>query len=133
MLRMRDMRIENLFFIIVTMIASTMFVESASKKSLSELYSSKKPSTSRIVKKSTSSLTELYSKSNARSRVHVSRKNYAHSAKENARVFGGEKIDTRRKIRIGDVIEIILDGTDGNDQRNGDSPIHTSPRSRNVL
>ena len=127
------MRIENLFFIIVTMIASTMFVESASKKSLSELYSSKKPSTSRIVKKKSSSLTNIYSKSNVRSKVQASRKNYAHSAKENARVFGGEKIDTRRKIQIGDVIEIILEGTGENDQRNNDSPVHTFPRSRNVL
>ena len=130
---MRIMKIKNLFFIIVTVIASAVFVESTSKKSLSELYSSKKPSTSRIVKKNTSSLTKLYSRSNVRSKVQASRKNYAHSAKENARVFGGEKIDTRRKIQIGDVIEIILEGTGENDQRNNDSPIHTFPRSRNVL
>ena len=127
------MKIKNLFFIIVTMVASAVFVESASKKSLSEIYSSKKNSTSRIVKKSTPSLTEVYSKSNARSKVQVSRKNYANSARENARVFGGEKIDTRRKIRIGDVIEIILEGTGGNDQTGGDSPVHTPSRSRNVL
>lgn len=127
------MKINNLFFIIVTMIASAVFAESASKKSLSELYSSKKPSTSSIVKKNTSSLTQVYSKSNVRSKVQASRKNYAHSARENARVFGGEKIDTRRKIRIGDFIEIILEGTGGNDQTDDDSPVHTSPRSRNVL
>tara|TARA_B100002019_G_scaffold279031_1_gene280496 strand:- start:100 stop:483 length:384 start_codon:yes stop_codon:yes gene_type:complete len=127
------MKIKNLFFIIVTMIASAVFAESTSKKSLSELYSSKKPSTSRIVKKKSSSLTNIYSKSNVRSKVQASRKNYAHSAKENARVFGGEKIDTRRKIQIGDVIEIILEGTGENDQRNNDSPVHTFPRSRNVL
>lgn len=132
-MRTRNMKIKNLFFIIVTMIASAVFVESASKKSLSELYSSKKPSTSRIVKKNTSSLTQVYSKSNVRSKVHASRKNYAHSARENARVFGGEKIDTRRKIRIGDVIEIILEGTGENGQTGDDSPVHTSPRSRNVL
>jgi hypothetical protein len=130
---MRDMKIKNLFFIVVTMVASAVFAESASKKSLSELYSSKSPTTSRVVKKNTSSLAEVYSKSNARSMVQASRKNYASSAKENARVFGGEKIDTRKKIRIGDVIEIILEGVSGNDQQDDDSPVHTSPRSRNVL
>jgi hypothetical protein len=130
---MRDMKIKNLFFIVVTTLASAVFVESASKKSLSELYSSKKPSTSRIVKKNTSSLTEVYSKSNARSKVQASRKNYASSARENARVFGGEEIDTRKKIRIGDIVEIILNGTGGNNQTDDDSPIHTNPRSRNVL
>lgn len=127
------MKIKNLFFIVVTTLASAVFVESASKKSLSELYSSKKPSTSRIVKKNTSSLTEVYSKSNARSKVQASRKNYASSARENARVFGGEEIDTRKKIRIGDIVEIILNGTGGNNQTDDDSPIHTNPRSRNVL
>ena len=115
------------------MIASGVFAESTSKKSLSELYSSKKPSTSRIVKKNTSSLIEVYSKSNVRSKVQASRKNYAHSAKENARVFGGEKIDKHNKIRIGDVIEVILETTTGNTQNDDDYPIHTSPRSRNVL
>ena len=130
---MRDMKIKNLFFIVVTTLASAVFVESASKKSLSELYSSKKPSTSRIVKKNNSSLTEVYSKSNARSKVQASRKNYASSARENARVFGGEEIDTRKKIRIGDIVEIILNGTGGNNQTDDDSPIHTNPRSRNVL
>ena len=130
---MRDMKIKNLFFIVVTTLASAVFVESASKKSLSELYSSKKPSTSRIVKMKTSSLTEVYSKSNARSKVQVSRKNYASSARENARVFGGEEIDTRKKIRIGDIFEIILNGTGGNNQTDDDSPIHANPRSRNVL
>ena len=130
---MRDMKIKNLFFIVVTMVASAVFAESASKKSLSELYSSKKPSTSHIVKKNTSSLTEVYSKSNARSKVQASRKNYASSARENARVFGGEETDTRKKIRIGDIIEIILEGTGGNNQQDDDSPIHTSPRSRNIL
>jgi hypothetical protein len=132
-MKMRDIKSKNLFFIVAMMVASAVFVESASKKSLSELYSSKAPTTSRIVKKNTSSLTEVYSKSNARSKVQVSRKNYANSAKENARIFGGEKIDTRRKIRIGNVIEIILEGTEGNDQTDDDSPVHTSPRSRNVL
>ena len=127
------MKIKNLFFIVVTMIVSAVFAESTSKKSLTELYSSKKPSTSRIVKKKSSSLTNIYSKSNVRSEVQASRKNYAHSAHENARVFGGEKIDTRKKIQIGDVIEIILEGTGRNDQRDDDNPIHTFPRSRNVL
>ena len=132
-MKMRDIKSKNLFFIIAMTVASAVFAESASKKSLSELYSSKSPTTSRIVKKNTSSLTEVYSKSNARSKVQVSRKNYASSARENARVFGGEEIDNRKKIRIGDVIEIILEGTERSKQRNDDSPVHLSSRSHNVL
>ena len=124
------MKIKNLFFITITMLASAIFAESANKKSLSEIYSSKTPSTARIVKKKSPSLTDVYSKSNARSKVEASRRNYASSARENARVFGGEEIDSRKKIRIGDIIEIILEGTG---KKNDDSPVHTSPRSRTVL
>jgi hypothetical protein len=127
---MRDMKIKNLFFIGITMIASAVFAESANKQTLSGIYSSKTPPTARIVKKNTSSLTDVYSTSKSRTKVDASRRNYASSARANARVFGEEEVDTRKKIRIGDVVEIILEGT-GNNER--DNPVHVSSRSRNVL
>lgn len=113
--------------------ASFMSLESAKQKSLSQIYSTNKPTSITVVKKNSSSLIDIYSKSRTRSKVQSCRRNYANSARENARVFGGESIHKHDKIRIGDVIEVILETTTGNTQNDDDSPIHTSPRPRNVL
>ena len=68
------------------------------------------------------SLSEIYSGSNAERRVDESRRNYAPSARENARVFGGEK--TKREFSIGDIIEIIIDKN-----TNSETPTEPAPSS----
>jgi hypothetical protein len=85
---MRDMKIKKLFVFCLTLLVSAGFA-SAKGKSLSELYSGSK----------------------AERKVDESRRNYAPSARENAKVFGGEK--TERGIRIGDILDIIIEEKNG--------------------
>ena len=85
---MRDMKIKKLFVFCLTLLASAGFASAKGK-----------------------SLSEIYSGSSIERKVDESRRNYAPSARENARVFGGEKTD--RGIRIGDILDIIIEEKGG--------------------
>ena len=129
-MKMREIPLRKISSILIVLFTFGASVD-LNGKSLESIYKSKSVPNSKIEKKHTSSLNDIYSKSAIRSKVSDSRKNYRDSARENARVFGGEKIEKNKKIRIGDILEIILEQT--NKKSEDDNPVHTNTSKRGII
>tara|TARA_Y100001933_G_scaffold264911_1_gene333440 strand:- start:3768 stop:4133 length:366 start_codon:yes stop_codon:yes gene_type:complete len=102
---MRDMKIKNLFFMILTILVSALFADA----STTDMRGNSRPSEPRTGK----SIMEHYRGSHAERSISNQRRAYAPSARKNARTFSNGTYTppshNRRSINLGDILDIVIE------------------------
>ncbi len=102
------MKIKNLFFKSLTILASALFAEAGT----TDMRGNSRPSEPKTGK----SIMEHYRGSNAERSINAQRRAYAPSARKNARTFSNgthTPSRNRRTITLGDILDIIIEEKGG--------------------